>query len=113
MKQITAVIKPHRAEKVIEALQALPHFPGYTLLEGRGQGRGRGPGGAHQVSLADIEDHEKSVLLVVCVDALAPDVVQTIRRAAHTGLPEDGIVWTVDLQQVMRIRTGETGRDAI
>jgi len=113
MKQITAVIKPHRAEKVIEALEALPHFPGYTLLEGRGQGRGKGPGGAHQVSLADIESRSKSVLLVVCLDTLAPEIVETIHRAAHTGLPEDGIVWTMDLQQVMRIRTGETGSDAV
>jgi nitrogen regulatory protein PII len=113
MKQVIAIIKPNRTEKVIEALEALPHFPGYTLLEGRGQGRGRGPGGVHQVSLADIENNRKAVLLVVCADALAPEIVEAIRGAAHTGLPEDGIIWTVELQQVMRIRTGETGRNAV
>lgn len=109
MKQVTAAIKPHRVQKVIDALEALPHFPGYTLLEGRGQG----PGGAHQVSLADIENHRNALLLVICADTLTPQIVETIRRAAHTGLPEDGIIWTTDLEQVMRIRTGETGKGAV
>lgn len=113
MKQITAIIQPHMIQKVIDALEALPHFPGYTLLEGRGQGRGRGPGGAYQASGAVLEDHRKTILLVVCADALAPSVVETIRRSAHTGIPGDGIIATADLGEVMRIRTGETGEGAV
>jgi len=113
MKQITAVLKPHRIQKVIEALEALPHFPGYTLLEGQGQGRGHGPGGRHQASLADIEPPREMILLVVCTETSVSQIVETIRQAAHTGLPGDGIVWTVDLQQVTRIRSGETGEDAV
>ncbi|GAB4365541.1 MAG: P-II family nitrogen regulator [Methylohalobius crimeensis] len=113
MKQVTAVIKPHRVRQVIDALEALPHFPGYSLLEGRGQGRGHGPGGVHQIGLADIENPPAPVLIILCADAFASRIVDTVRQAAHTGLPGDGIVWTVTVDQLTRIRTGETGEDAV
>ncbi|TAJ96825.1 MAG: P-II family nitrogen regulator [Candidatus Manganitrophaceae bacterium] len=107
MKEIKAIIHPHMVHKVVHALEALEHFPGFTLLDAQGQGRGRGTGGAYVVTEEDIGYHRKSVLVVVCSGELVEAIVETIRSAAHTGHKGDGIITVGELGQVVRIRSGE------
>lgn len=113
MKQILAVIQPHMLPKVEHALHALPHFPGFTLLHAQGRGRGRGQGHAYRPTVWDLDSHDKAVLLILASDGLALQIVETIRQNAHTGLAGDGVIAVSELVEVVRIRTGERGDDAI
>ncbi|MEZ5444661.1 MAG: P-II family nitrogen regulator [Gammaproteobacteria bacterium] len=107
MKQITAVIRPHMLEKVEHALRSLKHFPGYTLLRGKGEGRGRAPGHAYRAGDHGIHEHDRAILLIACTDELASQIVEAIRHAAHTGHPGDGLVTVAEAVSVVRIRSGE------
>lgn len=114
MKEITAIIQPHTLPNVVEALHALPHFPGLTVLENlHGHGRGRGAGGAFLLTEHNIRFHQKSLLLIVCDDAHCDEIVSTIARHARTGNAGDGIVAIKDVARVIRIRTGETAGQAV
>lgn len=113
MKQITAIIQPHMLSKVEHALHALPHFPGFTLLSAKGHGRGRAAGHAYHPTEWDMHTHDKVALFVLCSDQLAPLIVDTIRLNAHTGLPGDGIIAVCEASEVVRIRMGERGDDAV
>ena len=84
MKEIKAVIQRHMVGKVVRALHEMPHFPGLTLTDARGQGRGRGAGGSFKVTEDDIEYHPKVVLEVVCADNVAADITRAIHETAHT-----------------------------
>jgi nitrogen regulatory protein PII len=107
MKEIKAIIHPHMVHKVVHALHELEHFPGFTLLDARGQGRGRGAGGAYVITEDDIDYHRKTVIVVVCADEIAATIADTIRETAHTGHKGDGIITVRNLEEVIRIRTGE------
>jgi nitrogen regulatory protein P-II 1 len=113
MKQITAIIQPHMLAKVERALHELPHFPGFTVLRAKGHGRGRAADHAYHATEWDMHEHDKLLLLIFCSDQLAPQIVETIRENAHTGLPGDGLIAVSEVAQVMRIRTGEHGEDAV
>jgi nitrogen regulatory protein P-II 1 len=113
MKEIKAILQPHIITKVVRALHALPHFPGLTLSEARGQGRGRGAGGSFKLTEDDIDYHRKVILEVVCNDDLAASIAETIRQAAHTGNKSDGIIIVSELGEVIRIRTGEKQDQAV
>ena len=114
MKEITAIIQPHRLSHVIEALHALPHFPGLTVLENvHGHGRGRGTGGAFLLTEHNIQFHQKSLLLIVCDDAHCDEIVGRITQHARTGNTGDGIITVQDIARVIRIRTGETAGQAL
>jgi nitrogen regulatory protein P-II 1 len=113
MKEIKAVIQPYIVSKVVRALHGLDHFPGFTLLDGRGQGRGRGAGGSYKVTEEDIDYHRKDVLIVVCSDETAAIVTEVIRSAAHTGNKGDGIIVVSEVAEVIRIRTGEIRDSAL
>lgn len=113
MKQITAIIQPHMLAKVEHALHALPHFPGFTLLRAKGHSRGRAAGHAFHPAEWDLDEHDKVALLILCSDSLAPLIVEAIRQNAHTGLPGDGVIAVCEAIEVVRIRTGERGDDAV
>jgi len=113
MKEIRAIIQPHMLGKVMRALHALPHFPGVTVTEARGQGRGRGSGGSYKITEDGIDYHPKVTLDIYCADDLADTIADEIRKAAHTGLAGDGCIIITDVERVVRVRTGETQRDAV
>ncbi len=113
MKEITAIIQPHTLSRVMQALHALPHFPGVTILDAHGQGRGRGAGGAFRPSEDNFTFHKKTVLLVTCEAALADSLVAAIAQAARTGNKGDGLITLKDVTRVIRIRTGETAGQAL
>jgi nitrogen regulatory protein P-II 1 len=113
VKEIKAIIQPHMLSRVMRALHALPHFPGVTVTPARGQGRGRGAGGAFKVTEDGIDYHNKVALDVYCSEAVAAEIADAIRRAAHTGLEGDGLIVVADVERVIRIRTGESQEQAV
>jgi nitrogen regulatory protein P-II 1 len=113
MKQIMAIVRPNMLGKVEHALHGLPHFPGFTLLRGNGQSRGRAPGHQHEPTEWDIDEQDRALLIMVCADDLAMQVVDTIRTAARTGLPGDGLIVVSEIAEVVRIRTGEQADGAV
>ena len=113
MKAIKAYIQPHVLGRVVQALHALPHFPGISVSDILGQGRGRGAGGAFQMTEEQIFFHPKKLIEVVCADDLAPPIVEAIRSAAHTGHAGDGLIVMTDISAAVRIRTGEQSDAAL
>jgi len=113
MKEIKAILQPHIVSQVVRVLHELPHFPGLTLFDVRGQGRGRGAGGSFKVTEDDIDYHRKVIMEIVCSDAHAIDIAERIRQAAHTGNQGDGIVIVRDIERVVRIRSGEAQDEAL
>lgn len=110
MKRIEAFLQPHRVGKVVAALHKLSRFPGFTLLDARGQGHGRGPGGEYVYSDVDgVQFHEHQILVVLCGDAEADLIVDLIASVAHTGNEGDGIVTVTHVQKVKRIRDAPAG----
>jgi nitrogen regulatory protein P-II 1 len=112
MKLVVAVIKPFKLDEVKTALEEAG-VQGMTVSEARGFGRQRGHtevyrGAEYQVSLLP-----KIRLEVAVDDDQVPDVVKAIMTAARTGSIGDGKVWVVPTEQVVRIRTGEMGVDAL
>lgn len=113
MKEITAIIQPHVLSHVMQALHALPHFPGITLFDSHGQGRGRGAGGAFRPTEENFTFHKKIVLLINCDATHADLIVATLLKAARTGNKGDGLITIKDVASVIRIRTGETAVQAL
>lgn len=113
MKEIKALIRPHMLSKVMEALHALPNFPGVTVSDCHGQGRGRGAGGRYEAMEETIYFAKMTKLELFCADEVCDSIVDAIRKAAHTGLADDGLVAVIDLSQLISIRTGEEGEKAV
>lgn len=113
MKQIIAIVRPNMLERVEHALHAVEHFAGITMLRVKGRSRGRAPGHHYQPSEWDIGRHDRELLLLVCADDLAPQLVRTIRDAAQTGLPGDGLIVVSEVSEVVRIRSDERGESAV
>ena len=112
MKLVVAVIKPFKLEEVKEALEGVG-VQGMTVSDARGFGRQRGHtevyrGAEYQVALLP-----KTRIEVAVDDDQVDDVVKAIVGAARTGSIGDGKVWVVPSEQVVRIRTGEMGVDAL
>lgn len=113
MKEIKAVIQPHMLSRVMEALHAVPHFPGVTVSDCQGQGRGLGKGGQFEATNETVFFAKKVKLELFCADAVCDDLVEVIQVAARTGNAGDGVIMVVDLPRVVRIRTGQEQDDAV
>ncbi len=107
MKQITAFIQPHMEGKVVSALHDLPEFPGFTVIEARGQGHGRGAGGSFVATERDLTYHPRHILIVVCDDEHVEALCRVIVKNASTGLKGDGVVSVSDVTLLFRIRSGQ------
>ena len=112
MKKIEAVIKPFKLDEVKEALQELG-VQGMTVLEAKGYGRQKGQTELYRGAEYVVNFVPKVKLELVVADALADQMVETITRTAHTGKIGDGKIFVLDVEQAVRVRTGETGEDAI
>ena len=105
MKRIEGFIRAHRLAKVVAALHALPHFPGFTVVECHGQGEGRGEGGHFAYDPDEgIQYHKSKMVIVVCADDEANLVAEAIARAGCTGESCDGLVAVTDVPQVICAR---------
>ena len=112
MKLILAVIKPFKLDDVREALTAAG-VEGLTMTEVKGFGRQKGQTEIYRGAEYAINFLPKVKVEVVVADDLAERAVEVIRAAAHTGKIGDGKVFVLDVEQAMRIRTGETGPAAL
>lgn len=112
MKLITAIIKPFKSDDVREALSELG-VSGMTLTEVKGFGRQKGHTELYRGAEYVIDFLPKAKLEVAVQDSLADQVVEAICQAANTGQIGDGKIFVSNLEQTIRIRTGETGNDAL
>ncbi len=112
MKLVSAIIKPFKLDDVREALSEIG-VQGITVTEVKGFGRQKGHTELYR-GAEYVVDFLPKVKLEVAVDAgLLEQVVEAITKAARTGKIGDGKIFVFDLDQVIRIRTGETGSDAL
>lgn len=112
MKLVTAIIKPFKVDDVKEALKAAG-VQGMTVSEVRGFGRQGGHTETYRGSEYQIDFVPKMKIELVIDDAEVDRVVDVVVRAASTGKIGDGKVWVTNVEQIVRIRTGEHGVDAI
>jgi len=112
MKKIEAVIKPFKLDEVKEALQDAG-VQGMTVLEAKGYGRQKGHSELYRGAEYVIDFLPKIKIEVVVPDDMVNSVVDAIQAAARTGKIGDGKIFVSALEQVVRIRTGETGKDAL
>ena len=112
MKLITAIIKPIKADDVREALSELG-VSGMTLTEVKGFGRQKGHTELYRGAEYVIDFLPKVKLEIAVSDELSDQVVEAICTAANSGQIGDGKIFVSNLEQTIRIRTGETGNDAL
>ena len=112
MKLVTAIIKPFKLDDVKEALRALA-VQGMTVSEAQGFGRQRGHTEVYRGTEYTVDFVPKVRVEVLVDDADAKGVASAIVNAARTDKIGDGKVWVVPVEDVVRIRTGEMGRDAL
>ena len=112
MKLITAIVKPFKLEDVKNALEAIG-IQGMTVSEASGFGRQRGHVEVYRGAEYTVDLVPKVRLEVLADDADAQRVVDAIVAAAQTGRIGDGKVWVIPVEGITRVRTGETGSDAI
>ncbi|MGF1432098.1 P-II family nitrogen regulator [Kitasatospora sp. LaBMicrA B282] len=112
MKLITAVVKPHQLDPVKEALQAFG-VQGLTVTEASGYGRQRGHTEVYRGAEYTVDLVPKIRIEVLVEDSDADDVIEVLVKSARTGRIGDGKVWSVPVDTVVRVRTGERGPDAL
>jgi nitrogen regulatory protein P-II 1 len=112
MRLVTAIIKPFKLDEVKEALEAYG-VSGMTVSEASGYGRQRGHSEVYRGAEYTVDFVPKVRLEVVVDDTDASSVVTAILKAAQTGRIGDGKIWTVAVEDVARVRTGEHGPDAL
>ncbi len=112
MKKIEAIIKPFKLDEVKDALNQIG-VQGLTVMEVRGFGRQKGHTEHYRGAEYKIDFVPKVKIEVVVADGDASDVMAVIMRAGRTGQIGDGKIFVTDLDEVVRIRTGEKGESAV
>lgn len=112
MKFIVAIVKPHKLDDVREALTGIG-VEGLTVSEVKGYGRQKGQTEIYRGAEYQINFVPKVKIEVAVDDGLVDNAVEAIRQAANTEKIGDGKIFVFDLQQAVRIRTGETGSSAL
>lgn len=112
MKKIEAIIKPFKLDEVKEALQEVG-LQGITVTEAKGFGRQKGHTELYRGAEYVVDFLPKVKIEVVLPDELVDRAVEAITNAAKTGRIGDGKIFISTVEEAIRIRTGETGRDAI
>ncbi len=112
MRKIEAIIKPFKLDEVKEALHDIG-ISGMTVAEVRGFGRQKGHAEVYRGAEYVIDFLPKVKIEVVVEDALADRAVEAILQAAKTDKIGDGKIFIVPIEEAVRIRTGERGRDAV
>ena len=112
MKMVTAIIKPFKLDEVREALSAIG-VQGVTVTEVKGFGRQKGHTELYRGAEYVVDFLPKVKIEAAVDEAIVERVIEAIESAARTGKIGDGKVFVSSLEQVVRIRTGETGKDAL
>lgn len=112
MKKIEAIIKPFKLDEVKEALQEIG-LQGITVIEAKGFGRQKGHTELYRGAEYVVDFLPKVKVEVVLPDDTVDAAIEAIRKAAQTGRIGDGKIFVSGVEEVVRIRTGETGADAV
>ncbi len=112
MKLVTAVVKPFKLDDVKSALEVFG-VQGLTVSEVQGFGRQRGHTEVYRGAEYTVSFVPKIKIEVLVDDADASDVVEVLVKAAHTGSIGDGKVWVTPIEEIVRVRTGERGVEAL
>ena len=112
MKKIEAIIKPFKLEDVKQGLSDFG-IKGMTMTEVKGFGRQRGHKEVYRGAEYQIDFISKLKIEIVVDSSVVADVVKIIQKKAHTGEIGDGKIFVLPVEEVLRIRTGESGKEAI
>ena len=112
MKKIEAIIKPFKLDEVKDELNNIGVL-GLTVSEVKGYGRQKGHTELYRGAEYAVDFLPKIKIELIVSDDLADDVIKTIKKKAHTGRIGDGKIFVIDLEQAIRIRTGEKGDSAV
>ena len=112
MKLVTAIIKPFKLDEVREALSSIG-VQGVTVTEVKGFGRQKGHTELYRGAEYVVDFLPKVKIEAVIADELIDQVMEAIEKAARTGKIGDGKIFVSPIEQAVRIRTGETGKDAL
>ncbi len=112
MKKIEAIIKPFKLDEVKDALNEIG-LKGITVVEAKGFGRQKGHTELYRGAEYVVDFLPKVKLEVVIEDTLLERAIEAIQRAAHTGRIGDGKIFVSTVEEVIRIRTGERGAEAV
>ena len=112
MKKIEAVIKPFKLDEVKDALHEIG-LQGITVMEAKGFGRQKGHTELYRGAEYVVDFLPKVKIEIVLEDNMLERAVEAIRQAAHTGRIGDGKIFVSTVEEAIRIRTGETGAEAI
>ena len=112
MKKVEAIIKPFKLDEVKEALHEVG-IKGITVTEAKGFGRQKGHTELYRAAEYVVDFLPKVKVEVVLEDSLIERVVEAIQQAAHTGRIGDGKIFVSSIDEVVRIRTGERGSEAV
>jgi nitrogen regulatory protein P-II 1 len=112
MKKIEAIIKPFKLDEVKEALQDVG-VQGITVVEAKGFGRQKGHTELYRGAEYIVDFLPKVKIELVLADGMVEKAIEAIKTAAQTGRIGDGKIFVSSIEQAIRIRTGETGSDAI
>jgi nitrogen regulatory protein P-II 1 len=112
VKKIEAIIKPFKLDEVKEALQEVG-LQGITVTEAKGFGRQKGHAELYRGAEYIVDFLPKVKIEIVIGDDLVERAIDAIRRAAQTGRIGDGKIFVSNIEEAIRIRTGESGADAI
>ena len=112
MKMVTAIIKPFKLDEVREALSAIG-VQGITVTEVKGFGRQKGHTELYRGAEYVVDFLPKVKIEAAIQDGILDQVIEAVEKSAGTGKVGDGKIFVFDLEQVIRIRTGETGEDAL
>ncbi len=112
MKMVTAIIKPFKLDEVREALSAIG-VQGITVTEVKGFGRQKGHTELYRGAEYVVDFLPKVKIEAAIQDSILDQVIEAIEKSAGTGKIGDGKIFVFDIEQVIRIRTGETGEEAL
>ncbi|TDJ49812.1 MAG: P-II family nitrogen regulator [Nitrospina sp.] len=112
MKKIEAIIKPFKLDDVKDKLNEIG-VKGITVIEVKGFGRQKGHTELYRGAEYTVDFLPKTKLEIIVSDDLLDETINVIMKAAQTGKIGDGKIFVLDLQEVIRIRTGERGEEAI
>ena len=112
MKKIEAIIKPFKLSAVKETLHEIG-LSGMTVLDVKGFGRQRGQDGLDNNQVYHDEFHAKIKIELIIEDSIVEQALESIKNAAYSGKIGDGKIFISNIEQVLRIRTGEKDSDAV
>ena len=113
MKEIKAIIRPSKLLEVTEELHGISGLPGVTVSEIKGFGKSRAKNAKDKIVYEMVEFVARVQLEVVVNDEMVDEVVNVIQKFSHTGNTGDGKIFVVNVEETVKIRTNERGKNAI